>query len=121
MEALKINFDTDAVSTWSKRIQEAWVNNMKFSDHDAKEVRKIRSEIIISLVDQLFQIHGIVRLPTSKQIGEILRDIHKVLFQVLHLEGDLEGYMVMTIFQHRLGKVSAAECLKLDLEGVVKR
>ena len=118
---MKANFDTDVVTTWSIKTRDAWNNNKKFSKHDVSEVRRIRKEICESLVDQLFQIHGIVRLPTSKQIGEILRDIHKVLFQVLHLEGDLEGYMVMTIFQHRLGKVSAAECLKLDLEGVVKR
>ena len=78
IEALKTNFDTDVVSTWSKRTQEAWVNNMKFSEHDAKEVREIRSEIISSLVDQLFKFMELSVSPQEHR--EILKNVHQVKY-----------------------------------------
>ena len=75
---MKANFDTDVVTTWSKRTRDAWNNNKKFSKHDVSEVRRIRKEICESLVDQLFQIHGIVTAPLKGHVREILRDVHQV-------------------------------------------
>ena len=75
---MKENFETDVVTTWSKRTRGAWNNNKKFSKHDGSEVRRIRKEICESLVDQLFQIHGIVTAPLKGHIREILRDVHQV-------------------------------------------
>ena len=75
---MKENFDTDVVTTWSKRTRDAWNNNKKFSKHDGSEVRRIRKEICESLVDQLFQIHGIVTAPLKGHVREILRDVHQV-------------------------------------------
>ena len=53
---LKANCDS-LVRSWSLKTQEAWINNKKFTIEDANNVRRVRFEIIFSLVDKLFQIH----------------------------------------------------------------
>ena len=82
----KANFD-NVVASWSLRTQEAWINNMKFTEHDVKEVRRIRLEITQSLIDQLLKIHGTISAPKTLQIDEIIHDI----FQVWIFKGKLNN------------------------------
>lgn len=85
LESLE-SFDS-VVQSWSLRTQEAWINNMKFTLEDVKEVRMIRHEIINSLVDKLFEIHGTFSVPRKAQIKEILQDIHMVKYPWMFSKG----------------------------------